>query len=339
MKKNHRFKPYTPIYKALNKICIGYVEDLNKYIELEHNEINVTLLNDILENGVSKKELKHFPLNEFFEKGFIEKTDVNVNPNRRNELYLNYLLGKNDLNIAINKSILVFGAGAGGSTLVYLLAQMGFKHITVVDFDYVEESDIYRVMTFDTCDIGTTKVDSLKEKIKKNFKIDINSYTLNLLDYEELYLIINKINPDFIVKACDPKGVFIKNLNAICFKKNIPFIMMAYSYELIKIGPLYVPKITSCSESFSNFAIDMFGEHYKTEYFERMFSEHLFHPSISFNINILSSLILKEILFFLLEKFDYCQTIGRLIIFNPLLIQTNSFFVQCKEDCKICKDA
>ena len=111
---------------------------------------------------------------------------------------------------------------------------------------------------------------------------------------------------------------------------------MAYSYESLKIGPLIIPELTSCIESLSKLAVDNYGEHYKIEKFERLYNEFLFHPSISFNINILSSIIFKEILFFLIEEFEYCMSIGRMLIFNPLNLSVKPHLIKCDENCKIC---
>lgn len=335
MANRYYFKKYITIYKALNKICIGFVGNDESYLEIENNSQNYILLEKMLKDGISKECLEEFPYNEINKKGFIEELDFESR--NRSELYLNYLLGNINSNKAKDKQILIFGAGAGGSTLIYLLAQFGFKNISIIDFDDVEETDIYRVMTFDKYDVGVKKIDVLKNKIKLNFSIDIKTYNANLLNKEELNNIISEIQPDFIVKACDPKGLFLTNLNEICFRARIPYMMMAYSYEIIKIGPIYVPTITSCNEFLSHYAEEEFGEHYKIEYFERIFSKYLFHPSISFNINILSSLVFKEILFFLLEQFQYCQTIGRMNILNPLTLKTENIFIKCKEDCPICK--
>lgn len=334
MTDKYFFKKYISIYRALDKICIGFVGN-NNYLEIENNSINYKLLENMLKNGMSNKDLEKFPYNELSKRGFIE--NANTTSKVRSELYLNYLLGIDNCEVSKEREILIFGAGAGGSSLIYLLAQFGFKNISIVDFDDVEETDLFRVMTFDKPDIGMKKIDSLKRKIKQNFSINIKVHNANLLNKEELSNLITNVNPDFIVKACDPKGLFLTNLNEICFRDKIPYIMMAYSYEFIKIGPIYVPGITSCNEYLSTYAEDKYGEHYKIEHFERMFGEYLFHPSISFNINILSSLIFKEILFFLLEQFQYCQTIGRLTVLNPLTLETKNIFIKCKDDCRVCK--
>jgi len=335
MKTKYYFKKYLTIYKALDKICIGFVGNDDRYLEIENNKQNHDLLEKMLINGISDEDLDKFPYNELKVKGFFENTEFISNS--RSNLYLNYLLGKDESEEAKEQKILIFGAGAGGSTLIYLLAQFGFKNIHIVDFDDVENSDLFRVMTFDKADIGNKKIESLREKVKQNFCINLNIHNANLFDKEELSDFITILKPDYIVKACDPKGLFLTNLNEICFRDQIPYIVMAYSYELIKVGPLYVPSVTSCNEYLSNYASEVYGEHYKIEYFERMFGEYLFHPSISYNINILSSLIFKEILFFLLKQYQYCQTIGRLVALYPLTLKTHNILISCNEDCKICK--
>ncbi len=337
MENRFYFKKYISIYKALDKLCIGFVGNFDKYLEMDYNDTNYILIENILKNGIPISQLDQYPNNEFLEKDFIEISSYDGNS--RSELYLDYLLQNKGTNLDVkkNKRILIFGAGAGGSTLIYLLAQFGFNNLFIVDYDNVEENDLYRVMTFDRNDIGSKKIDALKGKIYTNFEIEINIISENFVSHNDLLHIVNTVQPDFIVKACDPKGLFLTNLNKICFELKIPFISMAYSYDSIKIGPLYVPEVTSCSEALSNYAADNFGDHYRIENFERLFEQYLFHPSISFNINILASLVFKEILFFLIEEFDYCQTIGRLVVFNPLNLSTDSFLIICQDQCQICK--
>lgn len=339
-KKKFYLKKYVPIYKAQQKICIGFVgkED---YIEFEYTEHNYNVIEKLLKDGIQESCLKNELYKKLRENNFLEnKHRFNKNDlDSRSTLYIDYLLKKDlssEINEARQKSILVFGAGAGGSSLIYLLAQFGFNSLSVIDYDTVEESDIGRVTIFDNSDIGAKKVVSLKNKIKNNFDIEINIIDAKLTDEDELSKVISVINPEIIVKACDPDGVFLTNLNKICFNQNIPYISMAYAYELLKIGPLIVPHVTSCSEALSKDAEKHYGQHYKIDQFKKLFSEYLFHPSISFNINILSSLVFKEILFFLLAEFDQCQTIGRIIMFNPLSFSTYSYLIECDDNCKIC---
>lgn len=334
------FKKFVPIYKAQDKICIGIV-GTDDYLETDFNEYNYKLLEKLLKHGIEESSIRIPLYDRLNKRNFLElsSTVVNDSKSSRSELFLEYILNKptsDEIRIVKIKPILIFGAGAGGSTLIYLLAQFGFKNIFVIDFDIVSESDLGKIMIFDKPDIGSKKISSLKEKIKINFSIDINIIDANLSQEIEIERVINLIKPEIVVKACDPDGIFLMNLNKVCFKHKIPYISMAYSYDSLKIGPLLVPNITSCSEAISKDVMKHYGDHYKIDQFKRLFNDYLVHPSISFNINTLSSLIFKEILFFLIEEYDFCQTIGRIITFNPLSFSTNSYLVKCDEYCKIC---
>lgn len=334
------FKKFVPIYKAQDRICIGIV-DSNDYLEVDFNENNYKLLEELLKNGIEESDIKLPFYYELKQNNFLEisSTKINDSKSSRSELFLEYLLNKsvsNEIKIVKNKPILIFGAGAGGSTLIYLLAQFGFKNIFVIDFDNVSESDLGKILVFDKSNIGSKKISSLQEKIKINFSIDINITDANLMQESEIERVVNLIKPEIVVKACDPDGIFLMNLNKVCFKYKVPYISMAYSYDSLKMGPLLVPGITSCVEAISTDAMKYYGNHYKINYFKRLFNDYLVHPSISFNINTLSSLIFKEILFFLSEEYDYCQTIGRIVTFNPLSFSTQSYLVKCDESCQIC---
>ena len=62
----------------------------------------------------------------------------------------------------VNTPINVIGCGALGSWLVLFLLKMGFKNITVYDFDNIEEHNIPN-QCFSENQIGTPKVDAMDE--------------------------------------------------------------------------------------------------------------------------------------------------------------------------------
>lgn len=74
---------------------------------------------------------------------------------------------------ALDRKITVIGAGAIGSFTVFALAKMGYKDITVYDFDIIEivnlNAQIYR-----HSDLGKPKVLALKEIIKDFCNVDLN---------------------------------------------------------------------------------------------------------------------------------------------------------------------
>lgn len=330
-------KKHISIYRQDNKICIGQINSTN-YFELVYDIKNITEVENILKNGVEENNINKKISKLFFKNNLLEKQDKIFHTDSRGDLYLQYLLKSKQLNNFKNQKILIFGAGAGGASLIYLLAQFGFCSISVVDFDIVEKTDIHKVMVYDNNMLGKKKLNALKSKIKSNFSVNINVFHEKLAKFDELNKFIKKSRPDFIVKACDPDGNFISNLNKICFEIGIPYIQMGYSYENVILGPILVPNVTSCNEHVSNSFFNFYGKEFNTEGFARLFNDYLFHPSISFNINILASLTFKEILFFLLNEYSHCQTIGRQIVFNPLNFERSNYVYNCSPKCKICKN-
>lgn len=70
------------------------------------------------------------------------------------------------------KPVTVIGAGATGSYIVWLLAKMGCKDITVYDFDEVENHNLPNQM-YGPGDVGATKVAALAEIVKNGASVTI----------------------------------------------------------------------------------------------------------------------------------------------------------------------
>lgn len=62
-------------------------------------------------------------------------------------------------------SVLVIGAGGLGSPLLLYLAAAGIGKIGIVDFDYIEESNLQRQVLFTTEDLGKSKAKIAKERL------------------------------------------------------------------------------------------------------------------------------------------------------------------------------
>nr|BFF39739.1 hypothetical protein BACY1_15440 [Tenacibaculum mesophilum] len=332
-----QLKRYLTIYESDKFLNILNPENIEVFkIGKEEREA----LNKVVNKGVTYEEIEGLELyKRLYDKNLLWSNSdfLNKNEINRNYLFLNYIndISKKEIEGIKYTKILIFGVGGAGSLLTYLLAQFGFKNISVVDFDSVEESDVYRISIYDRSDIGKNKAEALKEKISKNFLIDINCYNQRYESKKHLERLILDDSPDIIINACDPKPMFKLDLNEICFKYNLPYMSIAYSYEFLIIGPMYIPTITSCENSFNNKSREKFNEDY--EELENIYSDYLTHPSTSFNINILSSFAFKEVLFFILGKFEYCQTIGRRLVLNPLTLRVDSTNVVCSKTCKVCR--
>jgi len=66
-----------------------------------------------------------------------------------------------------NSSVLCIGAGGLGSSVLLYLAAAGIGRIGIVDNDYVEKSNLQRQIIHETNTIGSLKIDSAQERIKK----------------------------------------------------------------------------------------------------------------------------------------------------------------------------
>lgn len=89
-----------------------------------------------------------------------------------------------DLEHIHKQHIIIVGAG-GSYSFITSLARCGIGHITVLDFDTVESSNIVR-QGYDFDDIGKFKVDALGEKVKKiNPDVQYKGITKNFLEMND----------------------------------------------------------------------------------------------------------------------------------------------------------
>jgi molybdopterin/thiamine biosynthesis adenylyltransferase len=91
-----------------------------------------------------------------------------------------------------NTKLFVCGAGALGSNLVDKLTRQGFKNITVIDMDRVEQKNI-ATQVYSLRDVGQKKVQALKSLVYQTSK-----NVINIIDKE-----LTRINVDNIIKGSD----------------------------------------------------------------------------------------------------------------------------------------
>lgn len=332
-------KKFIPIYQEREIICIGYANDKDRYIELQYSDELMSMLDGAVRQGIPAKDLEIPLFSKLKQLNFLEPLDrfADIADINRDKIYFQYLGNENFNDDVFATRILIFGAGAGGSTITYMLAQMGFYNLVLVDYDVVSKTDIRKSTILKLEDVGMQKVEAVAKHIERNFDIKIEYLEHKFIDYDDLYAIIDTFHPDFIVKACDPELVFRSNLSKICFQKQVPYINMAYAFEKLKLGPLYVPGFTSCDESFNTLQKKTFGDHYDFKNDKKLFEGLMAHPSVSFNVSMLGAFILKEIVMYLTGQFEYCFTIGRLVVFNPLSLEYHYWNAECEADCVVCK--
>lgn len=90
-----------------------------------------------------------------------------------------------------NVKVTVVGAGAIGSHLVDILANMGVRDITVYDFDKVEPHNLPN-QAFLPCHIGMPKVEALKRLVYEKTGVEIVAHDMKVESLENLegYLVV-----------------------------------------------------------------------------------------------------------------------------------------------------
>ena len=135
---------------------------------------------------------------------------------------LEILIGKENINILKNKTVLVLGLGGVGGYVVEALVRSGIGSIILVDYDKIDKSNLNRQIIALNSNIGKFKTDCFADRIK-----DINTecvvYKYNTFYDDSTKDIIFEHKIDFVIDACDTvkaKQLIIKE----CIKRNIKFI-------------------------------------------------------------------------------------------------------------------
>ena len=100
-----------------------------------------------------------------------------------------------------SSSVLVIGAGGLGCPALMYLAAAGIGKIGIIDFDFVNETNLHRQIIFSNDEIGQNKAQAAKERLlKMNPFIDVKAFPLKLTNQNALEL-FSKF--DVIIDATD----------------------------------------------------------------------------------------------------------------------------------------
>lgn len=329
-----RFKPYVSIRTTSNYFWLSSGIGQSEIVII-NNEDNAYLVNSLKSiNGISSEICQKYDIYKTFSDNNLIETSFHHLDHNRNELFFDY--AKLDASIISSSRILIFGAGGGGGAVTFLLAQQGFEDIISVDYDVVEDSDIYKSFVYRKDDIGKSKTTALAEVIYNNFGIQIIPVHSIITSEDSMNRLINRFNPSLVIYAIDPSPKYKLYINDICVKYKIPLIYMAYSFEYIIAGPFIVPNVTSCYHSYSQYLLDTTGGEYDIRSINKLYAEHTTHPSMMYIINMLSSIILKDILFFLSNKMEYVTTLNKLLVYNTLNLDGQIYELSCERCGKCC---
>ncbi len=194
-----------------------------------------------------------FALELLDKEGFIEEyQDVNLVEERymSNVNYFRRYLGSYDESLTVQRklnesSILLLGLGGGGSNILSLLAGIGPKKLTIVDYDKVESSNLGRQLLYKEDDIGKLKTETaLREFQKMNSSVSINAITKKITSVSDVVELLDGI--DLVICAIDePPFVAQRIVNEAIVKVGVPCV---FGGSQVSRGRVYsvIPKKTGC---------------------------------------------------------------------------------------------
>ncbi len=77
------------------------------------------------------------------------------------------LLGEPAMERLAQRRVIIFGVGGVGSWCAEALVRTGVHHLTIVDFDRVDVTNVNRQLMATTQTVGQPKVDALRNRFKK----------------------------------------------------------------------------------------------------------------------------------------------------------------------------
>lgn len=133
------------------------------------------------------------------------------------------LIGEDKLKEIDSKRILLIGVGGVGSSALEALVRNGFNHITVVDYDTVDITNLNRQLITNSSNIGNLKVNEAYKRAKL-IRPDINISTQNIKITSDNLLTLIDSGYDYIIDACDDINV----------KYELIYYSMKMDYKLIE---------------------------------------------------------------------------------------------------------
>ena len=159
------------------------------------------------------------------------------------------LLGKEKNECLKTSTVLVAGVGGVGGYAVEMLARAGVGNLVIIDDDVVKETNINRQIIATAKNVGTSKVQLMKERISE---INPEASVLAIRDFideDNVGEFIRRFKPNFVIDAIDsisPKIALIK----YCIESNVKIISSMGAggrMDPTKIQYSDISKTTNCA--------------------------------------------------------------------------------------------
>lgn len=121
--------------------------------------------------------------------------------------------------------VVVFGMGGIGTNVCMALAELGVGHVTGVDFDRVDLSNLNRQVLYSTPAVGRPKVEVAAERMREfNPTIEFDAVEQKIGSLPDVEAILDAARPDFVFCLADkPNGWIDFWVNEACVSRAIPY--------------------------------------------------------------------------------------------------------------------
>ena len=142
--------------------------------------------------------------------------------------------------------VVVVGTGAGGTTLLRLLAAAGIGRLEAVDFDTFALDNLPTHATLDEEDVGEFKVEVLRRRLaRQNSKLSFTPHQRSVASSDELAELID--GADFFIHAFDrPREHAARWSSEASLATGVPLTSIGATDKGARVGPTMIPGRTPC---------------------------------------------------------------------------------------------
>lgn len=143
-------------------------------------------------------------------------------------------------------SVAIVGVGGLGTWTASALACAGVGHLTLVDHDRVDLSNLNRQVLYRRSDVGRLKVEAAAEALSAfDPAIEITALPTRVAGEDDAARVVS--GHDFVIELADwPPYELGRWLDAACWPAGIPRLGAALFPPFVRVGPSYIPGATPC---------------------------------------------------------------------------------------------
>jgi molybdopterin-synthase adenylyltransferase len=139
--------------------------------------------------------------------------------------------------------VTILGCGGIGNLVSVSLATAGIGHITLVDNDQIEISNLTRQIMFTEADVGAEKTITLQAALRQRAsECTVDVYSQQIRKAEDLSTLPSC---DLLIVSADMPEV-MSWVNRFAVKSGTPFINIGYVNDVAVWGPFVIPGETGC---------------------------------------------------------------------------------------------